>query len=97
MKTPPPTGHWTVELGALAGVGTTIAAATTLGILAGQWADEKWGLSPWLTVTGAFLGFGAGIVNLVRAYEYFTRTLGQRPAGDSPGDERLPPGGPPGP
>jgi len=97
MKPPPPATHWTAELGALAGVGTTIAVATSVGIFAGQWADEKWGISPWLTVTGAFLGFGAGIVNLVRAYEYFSRTLARRPPDAGAGDQRLPPGGPPGP
>ncbi len=54
----------------------TLGVATTLGILSGSWADEKWGTDPWLAVSGAFLGFAAGIVNLVRVYEFFSSRLG---------------------
>lgn len=78
-ENPKPQQHWASELGALSGVGMTIGIATAAGVFGGQWADGKWGTGPWLTVAGAFAGFAAGMVNLVRVYQYFSRQLGKRP------------------
>ncbi len=44
------------KIGLLAGVPTIMLAAVVLGLLAGQWADEKFGTEPYLTVVGVLLG-----------------------------------------
>ena len=53
------------ELGPLLGVGTMLAASLGFGVVAGYWADGRFGTEPWLMLTGLFLGLAAGIYNLV--------------------------------
>lgn len=43
-------------------IGLEMAAPVALGI----WLDTMWGWLPWLTVSGAFLGFALGMVEITR-------------------------------
>lgn len=43
-------------------LGVVIGGSTYLGYL----ADERWGFSPWLTLSGTLLGLAVGVVNVVR-------------------------------
>lgn len=36
------------------------------GLVAGMWADERWGTGPWLTLTGLFLGIIGAFRELFR-------------------------------
>lgn len=50
------------ELGLLLGMGWSIAAWLVLGVLAGHWADGRFGIGPWGTLAGAATGItGAGV------------------------------------
>jgi len=53
-------------------VGIEMAIGVVLGLLAGQWADEKLGTDPWLTLLGLVLGAGVGF----RALLALTRPTG---------------------
>jgi hypothetical protein len=45
---------------------TTIALEFALPPLLGFWADRWCGTVPWLSVTGAVLGFAAGMLHVLR-------------------------------
>jgi F0F1-type ATP synthase assembly protein I len=45
---------------------TTIALEFALPPLLGFWADRSWGTLPWLSVTGAVLGFAVGMTHVLR-------------------------------
>jgi ATP synthase protein I len=47
------------------GLGMTMAASVLLGVLGGQWLDNRLGTAPWLTVIGLLLGVGTGFYNLI--------------------------------
>jgi len=47
-------------------VGTMLVACIVCGYLLGSFLDRKLGTSPWLVVTGVFLGTAAGFVELFR-------------------------------
>lgn len=40
--------------------------AILIAVLAGRWADEKLGTSPWLLLLGFVIGFGSFVLRLVR-------------------------------
>ncbi len=44
-----------------------MAGAAALGSLGGWWLDKKLGTSPWLLVSGAMLGIGAGLYAFLKA------------------------------
>jgi F0F1-type ATP synthase assembly protein I len=49
-----------------------LIGAPAVGFFAGQWADKKFGSTPWLTAIGSLLGFAAAareIYNIVRRAE----------------------------
>lgn len=50
----------------LAGLGLTFGASIVAFTLAGNWADEKLGTSPWLLLIGVFLGFGLSLAWIYR-------------------------------
>ena len=54
-----------VAYGQASSIAWEFAGAILLCTLAGLWLDRRLGLSPWLTVAGALLGFGAGFTALV--------------------------------
>ncbi|MFH1829695.1 MAG: AtpZ/AtpI family protein [Pseudomonadota bacterium] len=46
--------------------GLQLAISVVAFLFIGDYADEKLGTSPWLTVTGLILGFIGGMVNLIK-------------------------------
>ena len=51
---------------AYAHVGLQFAGVFLLFFAIGYWADKRWETAPWLTLSGAALGFGAGMYYLIR-------------------------------
>jgi F0F1-type ATP synthase assembly protein I len=49
-----------------AGVGLQFAASILLFLYAGQWLDRRFGTSPWLMMTGVFLGGGGAFYSMYR-------------------------------
>lgn len=47
-------------------VGIELALSTVIGLLGGQWLDEKLSTAPYLTVIGLLLGVTAGFRSLIR-------------------------------
>lgn len=45
---------------------TSISLTMAIPAWAGYWADGKWKTTPWLTVVGAVLGFGAAMSQLLQ-------------------------------
>lgn len=44
----------------------SVALPTTLFALAGRWADQRWGTSPWMAVIGLVLALGTTYVLMKR-------------------------------
>lgn len=44
----------------------TISLEMALPAFLGHWLDERWGISPWLTASGALLGFACGMTHLLQ-------------------------------
>lgn len=64
--TDPPPKKPVSPLGAALSLGTELAAALLLGVVAGRWADAKLGTAPMLLLAGVAVGFAAGLYLLVR-------------------------------
>lgn len=68
--------------------GVTLAVATGLGLVAGQWLDGRLGTSVVFTLIGVFLGFGAAITGTMSIYRYYQRRnqegSGQTATSDTP-------------
>ena len=47
-------------------LGLQFALTLVLAVLAGAWADRKFGTDPWLTITGSLIGIGGGMWVLIR-------------------------------
>lgn len=45
---------------------TTVSLEMALPAFVGHWLDKKWETTPWLTATGALLGFATGMTHLLR-------------------------------
>jgi len=45
-------------------IGVTIAASVLVGVLLGQYLDDKFGTEPWFLLVFSILGVGAGIRSL---------------------------------
>jgi ATP synthase protein I len=54
-------------LGRVGLLGTTLVAATVVGLVLGYWLDRWLGSAPWLTMAGTLLGIAAGYVQIIRA------------------------------
>ena len=52
---------------AIAGIGIEFAIALGMFLLIGWWLDGKWHSFPWLTITGAAVGFAVGLYLLIKA------------------------------
>lgn len=55
------------DVGPYLGLGTQLAAIMILMFFAGRWLDEKFDLTPILTITFSFFGGFAGIYNFIKA------------------------------
>ena len=51
----------------MASAGIELAGVIVVLALLGWWLDSKWGCSPWLLISGTFIGGGGGTYNLWRA------------------------------
>jgi F0F1-type ATP synthase assembly protein I len=54
-------------------LGREIAIAIGLGLLAGRWADARWGTTPWLQLAGVALGFVVAVKAVVRVMRQMRR------------------------
>ncbi len=54
------------EIGPYLGLGFQLAASIVLMLFLGRWLDKKFGLTPFLTITFAFLGGFAGIYSVIK-------------------------------
>jgi len=55
------------------GLAFVMAATTILGALAGHYADQRWGTTPWLTLAGTLLGMGGGFFEVLRVMRRMER------------------------
>lgn len=65
-------------------VGIELALSTVVGLLGGQWLDEKLSTAPWLTVIGLLLGVTAGFRSLIQAARRKPRSTDDSPPDDKP-------------
>ena len=49
------------QLGLLASIPALLVIAPLIGLFGGQWVEKKFHLSPWGTIVGLVLGFGAAV------------------------------------
>ena len=54
------------EAGPYLGIGTSLAVTVACGVYVGYKADERWGTTPALTLTGAVLGIVVAMVGFFR-------------------------------
>ena len=54
------------DFAAISTLGLEFAVAVALGVGVGYWADYRFGLAPWGTVAGVFLGFTLGMYIVVK-------------------------------
>jgi ATP synthase protein I len=47
-------------------LGMQFAVTLVLFLLAGMWADRRFGTDPWLTVAGSLVGIGGGMYLLIK-------------------------------
>jgi len=55
------------DVGPYLGLGTQLAATMVLMFFLGRWLDEKFDLTPILTISFAFFGGFAGIYNFIKS------------------------------
>lgn len=60
---------WTI-LGLYGAVGFQFAASVVIGLLLGNYLDQKWGTTPILFLVGLTLGFFGGLYNLVKVLQW---------------------------
>ena len=53
------------EVGLYSGIGLAFAVFVFGGFFLGRWLDGFFGSTPWLAMSGAFLGFVAAVVELL--------------------------------
>ncbi len=65
---PPPSSREEImrRAGPYLGLGSTFLASIAVCLFGGWWLDGALGTSPWLTVTGAFLGIAMGFYLFVK-------------------------------
>lgn len=67
---PKPDKDFLVSLSVYGAIGFQLAISVVAGVMAGRWLDMRWGVTPWLTIVGMLLGFGAGLWNLIRLLKW---------------------------
>jgi hypothetical protein len=68
-------GSWVIPTASLLGAGWFFATCLILGVLIGQWADEKTGLEPTCTLIGILLGLAVAAVGGYRMLLPFIRKV----------------------
>lgn len=53
-------------LGIYGMAGFQLALSVVLGLVFGDWIDDRWQTTPWLTIIGLFLGLASGLYQLIR-------------------------------
>ena len=53
-------------LGSYGMAGFQLALSVVLGLVFGDWLDDRWQTTPWLTIFGLFLGLASGLYQLIR-------------------------------
>lgn len=81
-----PATLWAVS-GRYMGFGLTWALSTLLFLFVGHWIDGRLGTTPWLLITGAFVGGAAGFYSLYHHIVAAGEEQGEPPerSGDGPG------------
>ena len=64
--------HWK-KAGSYSTVGLELSLSILLGLYVGQWLDEKYDLSPWMTLFWSSAGLAAGVRSLSRALQRANR------------------------
>ena len=64
--------HWKIA-GSYSTVGLELSLSILFGLFLGQWLDEKFGLSPWMTLFWSAAGLAAGVRSLYRALQRANR------------------------
>lgn len=68
-------GSWFVPAASLLGAGWFFATALILGVVIGQWADDKTGLEPTFTLIGIVVGLAVAAVGGYRMLLPFLRKI----------------------
>jgi ATP synthase protein I len=64
------------SLGPLLGSGIQLAASVIIMFFIGRWLDDRCGTTPWLMVTGIFIGIGAGLTSFIRTVNEMEKKKG---------------------
>jgi ATP synthase protein I len=56
-------------------IGLSLLVTTLIGVFVGRWVDGQLGTNPIFTMTGFFLGAGAGTVMIYRLVSRFLKTI----------------------
>ena len=57
---------WYITLGVYGAVGTQLAVTVVVCLWAGNWADNRFDTTPWLTLLGLVIGCVGGFYNFIR-------------------------------
>ncbi|MET0387859.1 MAG: AtpZ/AtpI family protein [Polyangiales bacterium] len=82
----PRRGKQLSALAKMTSVGIEFSISTLIGLLGGQWIDEKLGSQPWLMIVGLLLGVVAGMRSLIRTARQ-ANAESQRKAPETPDDQ----------
>lgn len=63
-----------MTFGIYGAVGIQLALAVIGGLLLGNYADQKLGTAPWLTLIGLVVGFVGGFYNLIRILRWRSKS-----------------------
>jgi len=62
-----------MTFGLYGAVGFQLAIAVIAGLFVGQWLDNHWQTTPWLTLVGLLIGSIGGFYNLIRIINWKNR------------------------
>jgi F0F1-type ATP synthase assembly protein I len=71
--------RWLIPAASLLGAGWFFAIAILLGVVIGQWADERSGLEPTFTLIGIVLGLAVALYGGYRMVQPLMRRLNDEP------------------
>jgi hypothetical protein len=71
--------RWLVPAASLLGAGWFFATAVILGVVVGQWADDRTGLEPTFTLIGIVIGLAVALIGGYRMLQPLMGRLGDEP------------------